>query len=209
MKLFGKMFGSLPTNETTERNAPPLIGYARAAPGEPTLPAQLEILRAAGCSEVFADERTTGGGPAGPQLHAALERLDSGATLMVCRLDRLYRSLPHLLDLLAKLADEGAAVRALEQDVDTTSSEPSAQTALIKALAECERVARSEKVRIGMTNARRQGVRVGRRPSLSPHQVAMARDLVAAGRLRKDVAQTFGVSLPTLRRSLRVAGDDG
>lgn len=209
MKLFGKMFGSRAANETTERNAPLLIGYARTAPGATSPAAQLEILRAAGCSEVFADERTTGGGPVGPQLHAALERLGSGATLMVCRLDRLSHSLPHLLDLLAKLADEGVVVRALEQDVDTSSPAPRAQIALIKALAECERVARSEKVRIGMTNARRQGVRVGRRPSLSPHQVAMARDLVASGRLRKDVAQTFGVSLPTLRRSLRVAGDDG
>ena len=193
--------------ETTERNTPALIGYARTAPGETSLAAQREMLLAAGCGAVFTDAETTGSPPSGPGLHEALERLDTGSILVVTRLDRLGHALPQLLKLLAKLADEEVTVRALEQDVDTGAATAEAQRALIMALSECERAKASEHTRVGLSNARRNGVRVGRRPALSQAQVEIARELVASGRLRKDVARSLGVSLPTLRRSLR-AGDE-
>ena len=97
----------------------PLIGYARVSTEDQNLGPQLDALRAAGCSEVF-EEFASGASRARPQLAAALTRVRRGDTLVVARIDRLARSLAHLLAVVEGLRAKGAHFRSLADPIDTS-----------------------------------------------------------------------------------------
>lgn len=182
------------------------IGYARAAKGENNLEAQLDELRSAGCDPIFVDDGIGSTASKRPALAEALEMISTFDTLIVWRLDRLGYSLSHLVGLLAELSHYGIEFRSLADHIDTASrSEPSPYPTIVM-LAEFERLLIAARTREGLAAARRKGVKVGRKPVLSKTQAEIARDLIAGGQFRKDVAATFGVSQPTLRRALRSHG---
>src|SRR3712207_9366892 len=95
------------------------IGYARVSTDDQTPTLQLDALKAAGCAQIFTD-RVSGGRAERPGLTNALGHLRDGDTLVVWRLDRLGRSLPHLIETVTALADRGVGFKSLTESIDTT-----------------------------------------------------------------------------------------
>ena len=204
---------SVTVNETSERIGGVKYGYARVSTVEQNLNLQLDRLRADGCEEIFSDKGVSGAATEREGLSEALARLQSGDTLVVWKLDRLGRSLQHLIALLDELKERGVEFRSLTDSIDTSTASGKLHFTMIAALAEFERGIISERTREGLRVAREQGVKFGRKPSLSFEQAQLAHDAIIgrAGkrRTRKSVAKSLKVSEPTLRRTLRRYGFDG
>lgn len=165
-----------------------LIGYARVSTDDQTVAQQTTALRAAGCGEVFT-ETASGASRARPVLGQALERLGRGDVLVCVRLDRLARSLIHLLDLIEGLAARGIGFRALADPVDTTSPQGRFTLQILGAVAEFERALIRERTAAGLARARAAGRRGGN-PALGDPatQAALAarRDAARTARLVAD-----------------------
>ena len=152
-----------------------LIGYARVSTDDQNLGPQLDALRAAGCGEIF-EEHASGGERSRPQLAAALARVKRGDTLMVARIDRLARSLSHLLDVVESLRMRGAHFKSLADPIDTSGPSGVLVLQMLGAVAEFERSLIRERTVVGVKAARARG-RVGGNPGLR------ARDPVVLGKL--------------------------
>lgn len=182
-----------------------LIGYARVSTGEQDLSLQRAALAAAGCGRIFEDRGLSGTAPRRPALDAALAALGPGDVLVVWKLDRLGRSLPHLLALVERLKGQGAGFRSLTEAMDTTTPGGELIFHVMGALAQFERALIIERTRAGMQAARARGRRPGRRPSLSREQLAHARELLEGENPRSpgEVAALFGIHRSTLWRALK------
>ena len=184
------------------------IGYARVSTGEQTLDLQLDALAKAGCGKVFT-ETASGAKSDRPLLKEALAYARSGDTIVVWRLDRLGRSLQHLISTVTDLKDRGIGFRSLTEQIDTTTSGGKLIFHVFGALAEFERDLIGERTHAGLAAARARGRTGGRPKKLSdPKQLALAQRLYADG--QTDVAticRTLGISRATLYRALK--GDAG
>jgi DNA invertase Pin-like site-specific DNA recombinase len=184
------------------------IGYARVSTGEQILDLQRDALTTAGCGRVFADV-ISGSKERRPGLDEALSYLRGGDVLVVWRLDRLGRSLPHLLATITELAERGIGFKSLTEQIDTTTPGGKLVFHLFGALAEFERDLIRERTTAGLAAARARG-RLGGRPRklADPKQLALARQLHAAG--QTDIAticRTLGISRATLYRSVDRSSD--
>ncbi|NVO29143.1 recombinase family protein [Donghicola sp. C2-DW-16] len=141
-----------------------LIGYARVSTHEQTLASQLEALRKFGCTEVI-EEHASGGDRDRPRLAKAIDRVKSGDTLVVVRIDRLARSLSHLLTLIEQLETKGAHFRSVEDPIDTASAQGKFTLQVLGAAAEFERALIRERTIAGLSAARAVG-RTGGNPGL-------------------------------------------
>ena len=151
----------------------PLIGYARISTGDQTALPQSEALRAAGCGDVH-EEQASGGSRARPVLARLLTRIAKGDTLVVMRIDRLARSLSHLLEVIDQLEAKGAFFRSLQDPIDTASPQGKFTLQVLGAAAEFERALIRERTRVGLASARSQG-RVGGNPGLRTRDPAVLR----------------------------------
>ncbi len=166
---------------------------------------QLQALEGAGCDEVYEDHGVSGAPVTRPGLAEALGAMRIGDVLMVWKLDRLGRSLPHLVEVINGLREAGIGFRSLQEEIDTTSAGGRFYLHILAALAEFEREMISERTKAGMASARRRGKHVGRPRKLTEQQVVMARSLIESGdEIRTAVAALFGVDVATLRRALRL-----
>jgi DNA invertase Pin-like site-specific DNA recombinase len=154
----------------------PLIGYARVSTEDQTPLPQSEALQIAGCVEIF-EEHASGGNRARPVLARVLERVQIGDTLVVVRIDRLARSLSHLLEVIESLEAKGAFFRSLQDPIDTSSPQGKFTLQVLGAAAEFERALIRERTKAGLASARAKG-RVGGNPGLS------AKDPVALRKVR-------------------------
>lgn len=173
-----------------------LIGYARVSTPDQKIDLQMDDLKRAGCEEVWSDV-ASGARDARPGLTQALDRLKSGDTLVVWRLDRLGRSLPHLVSTVNTLAARGVDFRSLRENIDTTTAGGRLIFHMFAALAEFEKELIHERTKAGLNAARARGRVGGRALKLSDEQVEIA------VRLAKDqvpVEQICGV-LKISRRS--------
>ncbi len=182
------------------------VGYARVSTGEQTLDLQLDALTKAGCGKVFT-ETASGAKADRPVLEEVLAYARAGDTLVVWRLDRLGRSLPHLIETVASLQDCGIGFRSLTEQIDTTTPGGKLIFHVFGALAEFERDLIRERTHAGLAAARARG-RTGGRPKklADPRKLALAQALYDGG--QTDVAticQTLGISRATLYRHLRRA----
>src|SRR4051794_20833287 len=179
------------------------IGYARISTGEQTLDLQLDALTTAGCGKVY--QETAGGAKADrPVLEDVLSYLRGGDTLVVWRLDRLGRSLQHLIEVVALLAERGIGFKSLTEQIDTTTPGGKLIFHIFGSLAEFERDLIRERTQAGLAAARAWG-RLGGRPKklADAKQLDLARTLYAGG--QTDIAticQTLGISRATLYRVL-------
>jgi DNA invertase Pin-like site-specific DNA recombinase len=137
------------------------IGYARVSTSEQKLDLQLDALRAAGCERLFTDT-VSGAKAARPGLEQALAACQTGDVLVVWKLDRLGRSLPHLVQTVRALGDRGAGFQSLRESIDTISSGGRLVFHLFAALAEFERDLIRERTHAGLAAARARGRKGGR-----------------------------------------------
>jgi DNA invertase Pin-like site-specific DNA recombinase len=185
-----------------------LIGYARVSTWDQSPDLQLDALQRAGCARVFTDQ-ASGTRTDRPQLAAAMDYVRSGDTLVVWRLDRLGRSLRHLVETVTGLQGQGVGLRSLHENIDTTTSTGRLTFHIFAALAEFERDLIVDRTKAGLAAARARGSRPGRKPSLSPQQVEVVRRLHAVDkRTVSDIAGIVGVSRATVYRHL-AAGPEG
>ena len=181
------------------------IGYARVSAADQLLALQQDALKRAGCEKVFADQGISGTISKRPGLDRALEALQSGDTLVVWKLDRLGSSLSHLVQLVADLGERGISFRSLSDPIDTANAGGRLVLHMMGALAEFERSLITERTRAGIDAAKRRGQRLGRKPSLTPDQIAHARQLVESGEHPRTVARSFRVGRATLYRHFQKA----
>jgi DNA invertase Pin-like site-specific DNA recombinase len=154
-----------------------LIGYARISTTDQTLALQQDALTAAGCNKIFTDT-ASGTRTDRPGLTEALSYVRSGDTLVVWRLDRLGRSLGHLIETVRDLQDRGVHFRSLQEQLDTGTSGGKLVFHVFGALAEFERDLIKERTMAGLAAARVRGRRGGRR-GLSVEKVRQLRTLAA------------------------------
>ena len=151
----------------------PLIGYARVSTEDQTPLPQSQALRAAGCAEIH-EEQASGGNRSRPVLARVLDRIGKGDTLVVMRIDRLARSLSHLLEVIERLEAKGAFFRSLQDPIDTASPQGKFTLQVLGAAAEFERALIRERTRAGLKAARSQG-RIGGNPGLRAKDPAALR----------------------------------
>jgi DNA invertase Pin-like site-specific DNA recombinase len=157
-----------------------LIGYARISTEEQSLAAQVDALLAAGCVEIV-EERASGGDPGRPMLARLIARLAAGDTLVVARIDRLARSLAHLLAVIEQLRARKAHFRSLGDPIDTSSPQGVFTLQVLGAAAEFERALIRERTKAGLAAARARG-RVGGNPGLKAREAGAVRKVAAARR---------------------------
>jgi len=179
-----------------------LLGYARVSTTEQNLDLQVDELTAAGCWRVWTD-LASGALDRRPQLDAVLAQLRPGDTLVVWRLDRLGRSLRHLIDVVTALEERGVGFRSLRENIDTTTAGGRLVFHLFGALAQFEREIIRDRTVAGLTAARARG-RVGGRPSkLSAEQCRQARKMYDERELTvEQIGQVLGVSRTSIYRAL-------
>jgi DNA invertase Pin-like site-specific DNA recombinase len=180
------------------------IGYARVSTEDQNLALQIDALTAAGCTFIFQDDGVSGAAFSRPALDDALAALEPGDTLVVWKLDRLGRSLAHLIAIIAALGERGIGFRSLSEAIDTATAGGRLLFHVMGALAEFERALISERTRAGMAAAKARGACIGRPPKLSAEQVQHARAQIDSGALTPDhVAARLGISRATLARALK------
>ena len=150
-----------------------LIGYARVSTEDQTPVPQAQALKAAGCAEIH-EEHASGGDRARPVLGRVLERVRKGDTLVVMRIDRLARSLSHLLEVIERLEAKGAFFRSIQDPIDTASPQGKFTLQVLGAAAEFERALIRERTKAGLASARGEG-RVGGNPGLRARDPAALR----------------------------------
>lgn len=179
------------------------IGYARVSSDDQNLALQRDALAGAGCDKVFEDQGVSGSVERRAGLDQALAAMQSGDVLVTWRLDRLGRSLPHLIDLVAGLNARGCEFQSLTESIDTTSAGGKLVFHIMGALAEFERSLIIERTKAGVAAARKRGQVLGRRRKLNEAQIAHAREAIEAGRESvASMARLLGVERSTLWRAL-------
>ncbi|GGA86561.1 recombinase [Brucella endophytica] len=177
-----------------------IIGYARVSTEEQNLGLQIAALQQAGCQLIFKDKGYSGIAATRPGLDAVLERLETGDTLVVWRLDRLGRSLVHLVETINGFDRRGVHFRSLNESIDTSNSGGRLVFHIMAAMAEFEHALISERTRAGMLTARAAGKHLGRPSALTPEQTAEALSALKNGESKSSVASRYGVCSKTIRR---------
>jgi DNA invertase Pin-like site-specific DNA recombinase len=181
-------------------------GYARVSTDGQSLQAQTQVLQGVGCARIFA-EKISGAYSDRPQLAKALAALTAGDCLVVCKLDRLARSTRDLLNTLDAIGKAGATFRSLADAwADTTTPHGRLMLTVLGGLAEFERHLILSRTAEGRTRAQANGIKFGRKPSLTPYQRAEALRRRAAGETLVEIARSFNVSHMTIAR---LANDQG
>ena len=186
-----------------------LIGYARVSKNEQNLDLQRDALKKAGCREknIYTD-KVTGTKQERKGLEQALSHLREGDTFVVWRLDRLGRSLKHLIETVTSLQTQGIAFQSITEQIDTSTATGQLVFHIFGALAEFERNLIKERTIAGLESARARG-RLGGRPKLQATEgkVAMARKLYADKSYGiEDICKTLNISRATLYRYVSGAG---
>jgi DNA invertase Pin-like site-specific DNA recombinase len=185
-----------------ERNEAPvtIVGYARVSTDGQTLDVQHAALKAAGADKIFA-EKVSGAKTNRRQLQRAIEALSLGDVLLVTRLDRLARSTRDLLNVLATISEKRAGFRSIADAwADTTTAHGRLMLTVLGGLAEFERELIRARTEEGRKRAMTRGVRFGRKPKLTPHQVQEARARREAGEPLVEIGRSFNVSHSTISR---------
>lgn len=181
------------------------VGYARVSTNEQNLDMQLDALKQAGCERIFQDI-ASGAKSKRTGLDEALSFVREGDTLVVWKLDRLGRSLKHLIDLINNLQEKGIYFKALQGEIDTTSINGKLVFHIFAALAEFERELIKERTQAGLAAARARGRKGGRPSKLSTAQMKQLKALYESKNTNIDeICSTFSITKPTLYRYIEKA----
>jgi DNA invertase Pin-like site-specific DNA recombinase len=178
-----------------------LIGYARVSTQSQDLARQLKALKRAGCAVIYSDTASGKSMAGRPQLASALEELDNGDELVIAEWDRATRSMWDGLQIIKAVIDAGAAIKVLDRSyIDLTTPMGRGFMAMMSAMAEDERLRIIKRTHEGRQIARANGVKMGRKPILTPYQIKEARQRIAKGEPTREVAKIFNVSISTISR---------
>jgi DNA invertase Pin-like site-specific DNA recombinase len=180
-----------------------LIGCVRVWTGDQDLSLQLDALTDAGCARCFSDTASRSRRER-PQLRRVLEELrDREDTLVVWRLDRLGRSLRHLIEFVSEIEQRRARVSLTHRGHRHHDVRGTAGVSHLGAIAEFERQLIRERTQAGLRAARARGRLGGRRTVIAEHKVRVAQDMIAGGgHTVQQIAETIGVGRATLNRHL-------
>lgn len=178
------------------------IGYARVSTGDQNPELQIDALEKAGCEKIYTD-KISGAKTDRPKLKDALEYVRKGDCLVVWRLDRLGRSLKHLIEVVEGLEAQGTGFISLQEGFDTTSSGGKLVFQIFGALAEFERNLIRERTKAGLEAARARGRVGGRKAKLDSDQVNTLKAMHESRKHTiKEICSVFGISKPTFYRYL-------
>lgn len=176
------------------------IGYARVSTLDQHLFLQTDALEQAGCEKIFTDT-ASGSIDQRKGLVEAVEFCRAGDTLFVWKLDRLGRSLRHLIDTINELQAKGVEFISLQENVDTGTSAGKLVFHVFGALAEFEREMIRERTRAGLRAARARGKTTGRPKKLARHQIKMVKSLMSDSSSKpSEICETMKISRSTLYR---------
>lgn len=188
-----------------------IIGYARVSTAKQaahgtSLESQEHALTDAGAFRIFIDKGISGAKAQRPALDEMLEYLRPGDTVLVTRLDRLGRSMRHLVELVNELKDKGIGFKSLQEGIDTGNINGQLVFNIFASLAEFERGLIMERTAKGLQSARERGKLGGRPPKHDAAKIALVKKLHDAGELTpKQIANTAEVSVSTMYRLLKKA----
>ncbi|MPY12313.1 recombinase family protein [Arthrobacter bussei] len=181
-----------------------IIGYARVSTTDQHTGLQHDALTKAGASRVFTDHGVSGAKTTRPELDKMLDYLRPGDTLLVWRLDRLGRSMQHLVGLVAELKDRGVTFRSLHEGIDTSTINGELVFNIFASLAAFERELIRERTSAGLASARARGRLGGRPKKHNDATVQRIKELRAMGTMTpSEVAAAAKVSVSTMYRLLR------
>lgn len=179
-----------------------LLGYARVSTDQQDHALQLDALAKAGCDRVFT-ETASGTKTDRAELAKLMEQARAGDTIVVWRLDRLGRSLKHLIEISDQLQARGIGLRSLTESIDTSTPAGRFLFSLLGALAAMEREVLVERTKAGLAAAAARGRRGGRPPALDDAKIRAAKAMLAGGTMSAgEVAKQLGVAPSTLYRHL-------
>ncbi|AYQ30501.1 MULTISPECIES: recombinase family protein [unclassified Polaromonas] len=182
-----------------------IYGYARVSTQEQELHTQYDALRKAGVQHIF-EEKRSGGDTKCAELEKLLTLLRPGDILVVYKLDRLARSLKHLLIILDRINAQGAQFRSLTETIDTSTAAGRMMMQIVGAFAEFELEMIRERTRAGLHAAMRRGSKPGRPRAMAPAEESEAVRLVLSGQATKSaVARRFGTHISSIKRALHRA----
>jgi DNA invertase Pin-like site-specific DNA recombinase len=178
------------------------IGYARVSTLDQNLTLQSDALAAAGCAKVFED-RASGARADRPGLQKALDYVRDGDVLIVWKLDRLGRSLPHLIDTVSVLEKRGVGFRSVTEAIDTTTPGGRLVFHLFGALGQFERDLIRERTRAGLAAAEARGRKGGRKPVVTSEKLKRAREIISKGLTVREAAIRLKVGKTALYEAIR------
>lgn len=193
-------------NEKTDKS--PLmtdIGYARVSTGDQDTALQLDALKKAGCEKLFED-KASGMKTDRPGLADAIRYARDGDTLTVWKLDRLGRSMKHLIEIITELEVKGVGFRSITENIDTTTSGGRLVFHLFGALAQFERDLIRERTKAGLQAAEQRGRRGGRQAVVTPEKLTKARQHLAAGLNVREAAARVKIGKTALYNALKSEG---
>jgi DNA invertase Pin-like site-specific DNA recombinase len=178
-----------------------LIGYARISTTDQNLDLQIDALTKAGCEKIFT-EVASGAKADREGLAEAIEYSRKGDTLVCWKLDRLGRSIRHLIDTVSALETKGIGLRSLQESIDTMTAGGQLVFHIFGALAQFERSLIRERTNAGLQSARARGRLGGRPKAMDQNKAEMARSLHQSKSSIQDICTTLNVSKATLYRTL-------
>lgn len=178
------------------------VGYARVSTLDQDPALQFDALTAAGCGKVFED-RASGARTDRPGLQKALDYAREGDVLIVWKLDRLGRNLPHLIETVSTLEKRGVGFRSLTEAIDTTTPGGRLVFHLFGALGQFERDLIRERTRAGLAAAEARGRKGGRKPVITADKLKRAREIIDKGLTVREAAARLKVGKTALYDALR------
>lgn len=182
-----------------------MVGYARVSSAGQSLDVQHDKLKTFGCTRIFSEKRSGRQADSRPELQACLQFLRDGDTIVICRLDRMARSILDLSKIADLLKRKGVALKVLDQAIDTSTSEGMLMFSLLGAFAQFENDIRAERQTDGIAKAKEKGVAFGRKRALTPEQCKRIRTLREEESFSvPQLAERFNVGPATIYRALQL-----
>lgn len=183
-----------------------IIGYARTSTIDQTagLEAQRRDLNEAGCDRIFAEQVSSVDKDKRTKLEEALEFVREGDTLVVTKLDRLARSVAHLMEIKDRVTGKGAHLRILNLNMDTSTPTGQLLLTMLGGVAEFERSIMLERQREGIAKAKAEGKYVGRQPTARA-KASQVLSMKAEGKGATEIAKALGVSRASVYRIIAEA----
>jgi DNA invertase Pin-like site-specific DNA recombinase len=177
-------------------------GYARVSTNQQDTKLQIDALLASGCEKIYED-KMSGTKTDRPELNNCLKAMNANDVLVVWKLDRLGRSLQHLIEVVHKLEEENKGFQSLTEHIDTTSPTGKLVFHIFAALAEFEKSLIRQRVMAGLEASRKMGTKFGRPEALTAKDKEMAITMFNGGATKNAIAQHFGVARQTIYALLK------